>query len=491
MTRLALSRASKSAMVASGRSATALSMLAIAAVLSRVLSRYDYATVQQTLVVYIFLSPFLKLGLPEVLYYFLGRDKKNARSILSGNLLILFSSGLLFMIFLWAGGNRLIAGRFNNQAISDTLLIFAPYAMFALPMTAISACLVSYGKTRLLAIFNVASGAILIAFVGTAAYSLRTPEASVIGFVAATALASFAAVILMYRSVEGVEWRPVKSNIQEQLKISVPMGIAATLGVMAINLDKVLVSSLCPPEDFAIYINGAFQIPVLYIISGSVMAVLLSEFATMFKEGKTTEMVAIWKSAMLKCSYMIIPLMFFLFLMAPELMGVLFSPEYQDSATPFRIYLLLLPVRITSFGSIILAAGKSNWILKVTLIAVIINFIASIFLIKQIGYLGAAIATVLTTYLWTVPYYISMIKKLTGFSRYQLLPIRALGKVIVISGVPILVCWILKRIFTNLHDITLLGINGCVYCLLVILIMMQTGLVKPGEVIKGIKKLIP
>jgi len=84
------SRAFKVAILGSGKFLVTLTLLLCAAVLSRIFNKTDYAAYRQTILVYKFLSPILVLGFPLALYYFLPREKEKGRSILTGNLILLF-----------------------------------------------------------------------------------------------------------------------------------------------------------------------------------------------------------------------------------------------------------------------------------------------------------------------------------------------------------------------------------------------------------------
>ena len=83
------SRTFKAALLGSGKFLAAITGVVMVAFLSRILTKTDYSAYRQTILAYTVLSPLLMLGLPQALYYFLPRDSKNSRSILSGNLFIL------------------------------------------------------------------------------------------------------------------------------------------------------------------------------------------------------------------------------------------------------------------------------------------------------------------------------------------------------------------------------------------------------------------
>ena len=104
------------------------------------------------------------------------------------------------------------------------------------------------------------------------------------------------------------------------------------VGLMSRSVDKVVVSSMCTPEQFAVYVNGAIDIPLIGILTGSVNAVLLPEIVELYKRGQAREALLLWQRAAVKCSLILLPAMCFLFAMAPEVMRVLFSDAYAASA---------------------------------------------------------------------------------------------------------------------------------------------------------------
>jgi len=305
------SRTFKAALLGSGKFLVTLTGLLSAVVLVRILTKTDYAAYRQTLLTYRFVAPFLSLGLPMALYYFLPLDQKHGRNVLSGNLLLLLCMGFLFFGFIWFRGNELIAKMFNNPILSNLLLIFSPYALFVLPARAIDACLVSCGKIKSVAIFNVISRLFVFICIVGLALILRSSYGPVIGAVAAEFVLFFPAIFLMYCAVRGKTWLPNKNNMWAQLKYSVPLGISSTIATISVNLDKLLVSAMCTPEDFAVYVNGATEIPLIGVITGSVMSILIPEFAVMYQQKKYDDMLALWHRAMVKCALLIYVFFFF------------------------------------------------------------------------------------------------------------------------------------------------------------------------------------
>ena len=137
------------------------------------------ATYRQTILAYTFAAPLLMLGLPRALYYFLPGQEHRARALLHENLLLLTLMGGVFSLFLLLGGNRLLAWRFNNPDLAETLLTLAPYPLLMLPGAAIDACLLARDRAWQAAVFNVLGQVVLLVIVVSAAVIWRTPVATI------------------------------------------------------------------------------------------------------------------------------------------------------------------------------------------------------------------------------------------------------------------------------------------------------------------------
>jgi O-antigen/teichoic acid export membrane protein len=223
------------------------------------------------------------LGLPQALYYFIPRERGRARGILLENILVLGALGAVFSLFLFFGGNRLLAWRFNNPALIHTMLILALYPLFMLPTEALGACLMAQDRVRQVATYNVFSKLVALAVILIASFIWRTPAAAIGAAVCAAAVVLAPAIVLMMRATAGSGDAYSLAGMKSQMKFSVPLGLAGMVGGIAYSVDKVIVSSLCSPQDFAIYANGAVEIPLIAVVTGSITAVLLPELSGLFK----------------------------------------------------------------------------------------------------------------------------------------------------------------------------------------------------------------
>lgn len=486
---MAQSRTTKAILLSSGEALSALVGLATVMVLARLFSKEDYAAYRQTLLAFSFLVPLVTLGLPTALFYFLPNEKERPRAVLVENVLLLAAGGLLIALFLLLGGNYLLARWFDNPELATTLRIFIPYPLAMLPASAFGACLLARGHATSVAVFNVVSRALLLGAVLLPLLFVPRPAMAVTGYVSASVLTSFVALGLMFRACRGGDWRPSAAGIKSQLGYSVPIGLGGLVGQFERNLDKLFVSAMCGPAAFAVYVNGAFEIPLIAVITSSVTSVLVVDYTKLYAEGRIDEIIRLIHSAMIKCGIILIPLMFFLFVTAPEVMTILFGSRYADSAAIFRIYLLMLPVRTLTFGALLRATGYGHYILPQAVLTLFANAVLTWVGIHLVGPIGAVIATVAVVWLVAVPYYVILFRRILGSSASTIFPWRTMARLHAAAAVPAAVVALMLSLRPFDNPIVTLIAAAVLYGIIAVPIFTRIGLIRTGAAVYRIRRL--
>lgn len=469
------SRSFKVFILSSGNFLSSMAALLSLAVLARVFSVTDYATYRQTMLAYTFAAPLLILGLDRALYYFMPRENERSRGLLLENLLSLTILGALFSLFLLCGGNRLLAWRFNNPSLRESLLILAPYPLVMLPAMTLTACLMARDRVRQVAWFNIGSRIGIVLLVIAATLVWRTPNAAIWGTVGGAVLVLIPSVMLTFRATRGTSGRMRLSSIRQQLGYSVPLGIGGIVDRTAFGLDKIIVAAMSTPELFAIYVNGAIELPFFRILTGSITSVLVPEMTTLCQAGKRRQALELVGRGACKCALLLYPSMFALFFMAPELMTLLFSDTYLESALPFRLYLLLLPLRVMNYGSMFMATGKSYLLMVRSVGDLLCNLVLTIVMVRLWGYLGAAVATLTMMYLWHMPFNTYFIRKIYDVPLARVYPLAGLGKILAICAACSTV-FLLKYRFSTHIALADLALYGSLYFGVTFLVFTKAGL---------------
>jgi O-antigen/teichoic acid export membrane protein len=422
-----------------------LAGIALGMVAARLLSKHDYATLRQTFLVYEFAAPLLILGLPNALYYFLPRTGTDRRGVLVDNLALLCGLGILFALFLLLGGQQLLADRFDNPDLRQTLPWMVAYPLLMTPIAGMAAAMVVAGRVRELAVFNVVSSLVL-ALAGIAAIQLtRSFEAPVLARIVVSAVALPVGLWLMFRAHPGPLRAPRWASMDETLRYAAPLGLATMLGTLTMQLHAVVVAAMCSPEQFAIYINGAVEIPIIGIVAGSITTVIFADMSAACARGDKPEALRLFQVASHRSACILMPTMFFFAVSAEAFIVFMFSSNYRDSTTPFLIYLTVLPARIVVWGAAMMALGMSRAILLRSTADLAVNAVFCYLFVTAFGYVGAAIGLAATLYIWTVPFNMAKIAQGFGVHWTELLPWRRLAGVsaIALAALPIAVVTLL------------------------------------------------
>ncbi|AOY59006.1 oligosaccharide flippase family protein [Desulfococcus multivorans] len=459
------SRAKKIFALSLGQGLTGVVNLVSGMVMARVLSQAELATYRQTMLAYQIAIPLLSLGLTHGIYYFLPTEKTRVRGIVMDALFMMVAMGLLYAVFIALGGNHLLAKRFSNPTIVNTLAYLVPLPLVMLPAGLLSSVLVVQDQVNKLAIYNVSTNMVLVLGVIAACLYWQTPEAMVIAKVGTGVVMGLLGIRLMLKALPKDDWRPHWRNMKKMLSYSIPLVTASVLGTISFQLDKIIVSSMCTPEEFAIYSNGAIEIPSIGILTGLIMAVILPDLRRLASVNDGRGALVLFRQFAGRSAMVMMPVMMFLLASAKPFILTLFSFKYINSVLPFQIYLLTIPMRIVTFDTFLMAFGKTRTILNRSAVGLVANAVMSILFVHSMGYLGAIIGTILSLcFVETLWNFIS-ISRIANCSWWNVLPLKIIAQ---LTGLAVLACLPVGMMVASgleMAPFTLLLINGILFVL--------------------------
>ncbi len=367
----------------------------IGVVLARVLLPRQLGSYRQLFLLYSTFSSLLLLGIPQSILYFLPKlNEERLRKEYIGRIIDL--TGFLALIFcvILILTRGLVARSFNNPELSILILLYAGYPVFMFVTQIYSFVMIGSNmaaKAARFTIFSVVTDALLI--VGSALLFR-----SLVPIVLAVMLAAFLQWLYARFSLRDHSSRYFwnKDFIRSQFHYSLPLGLSSLIGMLSMQLDKFVISGFFTPEQFAVFSVGAMELPFITIFSNSVNAVLLPGISG---QSDSTKMAEIYRGAVRKNALIILPLASLFFLFAEPIIVYLYSARYLAAVPYFKVYLLILPLRIATFGIIFMALGKTRQVLYNSLFTLSANLLLNLILVRSMGMIGAAVATVIVTWL--------------------------------------------------------------------------------------------
>lgn len=333
--------------------------------LSRHLDKSEYGTYRQILYIYDSLLIIFTLGLPKTYSFFLPRIKINqAKASIRKITNILSVTGLLMGFALYFGA-EIISEALQNRDLTTPLRYFSVVPVFLLPTMGLEGVLATFKKTKWLAIYNIATRALLLLSVSIPVVIFDNGiNSAVIGFAVASFISFVIAKFLRERPLRSIKPEEADLSYKEIFEYSLPILFAGLWGMIITSTDQFLISHYFGTEVFAEFSNGALQLPfVAMVVSATsiVLAPIYSKKAFDNNKCSNAEIVQIWDSVLSKTIKLTYPLLIFFICFSTEVMLALYGDQYRNSGNFFQIKLLADFFTLITFGPLLLSIGGNKF----------------------------------------------------------------------------------------------------------------------------------
>lgn len=250
------------------------------------------------------------------------------------------------------------------------------------------------------------------------------------------------------------------------------LGLNEVLAITVKWIDKWVLIFFLSSTQFAIYFNGSYEIPIFILAVSAIGNVALVEFSNKEKDtvvnaklfyGKIALFMAIW----------VFPSFWFFQQFGSEFIEAMFGEKYLPSIPIFLVSIWVLPVRIIHSTAVLQSLGKSQIILKGSLLDLAVAIVLMIAFYQFWELKGVALAFVIATYL-QVAYYLHHSSKLLGIKIIELLPTKKLLILFAVSALCIYGLSFLSVTHPALERL-FVGILGTATLVLVFFLVLRFG----------------
>jgi O-antigen/teichoic acid export membrane protein len=372
-------------------------------VIVRLLDKADVGALTALMAIYTVLAMTLTAGFPHAVQYFMaGRDAAQRAAIVRRLYTAVMVCGVAIGGVLW------LIGVFGDQALATfgkwssgdsapadlhALRYMALFPVFDVLARVFPNYLIAIGRTGRAATFQVLRAIGLVAGQLIPAGLGWGLPGMVIGLTVFSGVQAIGIARVLRDEHRGVARVEPDVSVREMVKFAVPAGVTDMIGILNQQVDRFIMMAF-PAAALADYGRGAWQIPVASI-PYSVGQVYMERFTVLLEQRKGEEVMRLWRESIHKVSLIVVPVCMVFAVGAEEFVVVGFTAEYLDAAPVFRIYTIYTMARVASFGTPILAAGRSELLMRAAAFTLLSNLVISIPLALTIGFLGPAIGTLL------------------------------------------------------------------------------------------------
>jgi O-antigen/teichoic acid export membrane protein len=244
----------------------------------------------------------------------------------------------------------------------------------------------------------------------------------------------FGATLVYLRATYGRQLRPDRPLLREQLRYSLPFGLAVLVGTLQANFHHFVVSHSFDAATFAIFAVGCLQIPLIDFIATPMADVMMVKMTETQREGGAARAKAIWHQASSDLALLFFPLVGLLVVAADDLIVLLFTETYAASVPIFRVSVLTILFTPLLVESVLRVQADTRFILFLNSLQ--LGIIAMLIwpLIGRWGLVGGVVVTV-TAITIVRAVGLARVKRLFDSGIRDLLPWPQLGRIAAIAAV--------------------------------------------------------
>ncbi|MES2126791.1 MAG: oligosaccharide flippase family protein [Pseudomonadota bacterium] len=332
---------------------------------------------------------------PQSLFYFLPRaTTSQARSVLLGNsLLFLVLSGLLVALVTSAWNPVMPqAVRMLFTASSGLSAMFlwtwVVAAMFDVLPTADGRARWQASTTALLAVVRT----MLLCAAAMLSADLYWVIAALLA-VAAGKVLSMGWYLRAHLGGGGLQFE--RAAFLGQLQYALPFALGNALFLLRLQSDQWVVATIMPTALFAAFsIATVFQ-PIATLVRQPVLNAAMAPMSAAFAAGRLDEMRALVARTSSNSAFFLLPVAAGLFVIAPEVVTIVYTNAYQHTTPVMRVYLVGMMISALATGHLMPVIGK-GWFATLNNSLCLAGSVAiSIFGARLFGLPGAALGSVL------------------------------------------------------------------------------------------------
>ena len=402
-------------------------------ILVRILTKNDYGVYAQFNVILSFCTVFFSFGLSSELYYsYPSATERERRILIFQSLLLLFIAGIVAfgVLYIPVIKQYIISdGSFSNNYLYLGLAVW-----FSVPEILITALYVLNHDNKTSALFLPLMTILRLILILILYLKCPKIESIFIAIVISIAIKFFYVSFYAFELIKKNEGTRLidRHILQEQLKYSIPLGIASSTRVFVQQMDKLIILAFVSPAAYAIYSIAFYGVPGLTQVYLSISQVYIPRMAAAYKSNDLNNVITLYHSMVSKTLSYTIPIVLIVILFADPIIPFVFSSKYIDSIPYFQLYLLTFIVSSIGCGNILRATGETRKSLLAYVYTAIILIPFTYLAIKFYYLNGAIVAAILGSILPKL--LLSMYDaKAIRISIFRLYPWKIISKIFLIS----------------------------------------------------------
>lgn len=438
--------------------------------LARSLSQHDFGVYGQVLMVWEACMLLFNFGLNNSMALALTeQNRANDRSLFSTFTVLIGLMGMACSVFIFLF-SYFAPYLFGHTAIMPLLRWASIFALLFFLNNAISRCLIYLNRSKYYVIGNVLGNILRVLIMFIAIHFYHSLWGAIMGV-------GVGIILQLIIGIWGIPRSFFKGEVQTSqfvpiLREGYLLSITYQIQYAYLYLTGVVISYYLGVEQYAIYRNSSFEIPLVGTLYMAINTIMFPSLASQVQQGNYEAVLAFKQRIIKQIAILIYPIIIFMAVFSPCFIELYLSEKYAIGAPVFAIISLSLLTKVSDFGDMMAMQKDYKGILRVNLWYFAVFLLLLFTLMNFLGIVGAALAVSLSAYFMCY-LYINQILKHTQWTIDKLLNFRHLAAIIALSTV----LSFLFRGFNNYLGHTLISFlsSGILYALVLYGIALRLG----------------
>ena len=398
--------------------------------------------------------------IPQSLFYFLPRGTSNDRGMLIGNVLLYMGVAAAVTALVTSNANpwlhdaaRAVFLHTNGMSaiflglwvLASTLDVL-PTAEGRMAWQARATIGMALARTSLLALAALATSN--IAWVGVAMVC--------VGLIKVGLLAYY---VFPLAAAKQLGWNA--RTLKKQVVYAVPFALGNALFQLRGQADQWVVITMLSPAMYATFSIASVVQPVASLIRQPVSNAMLSRLNAAHSRGDRAEIQSLILKSNGSTALLLVPIIGGLLVAAPEIVNIIYTSRYQQTAAIMQVYLIGMVTNIYAVGHVLTALDKGAFAALNSACTLVLSVLLSVAGIHYFGLPGAAVGGVLTLALGEL-WALKVVAATLGVPLLQLIPWAAMFPAAIASCTAIIGV-ILLQARVPWHGILLLLTKGVLF----------------------------
>ncbi|MBM9538520.1 oligosaccharide flippase family protein, partial [Desulfobulbus alkaliphilus] len=401
-------------------------------VLVRVFTVEEFGVYKQLFMIFYVILPIVDLGISQSLFYFMPKYAEYRDRILSQTFLfqipIILGLTIIFFVFSQEIGS-LFSG--DGGTLADYIPLLGIFALLWHLSNILENILIVEKKAfqaGAVTFFSESLRAIVSMVIGLLGGSLEHLMMGLVG----TAILRCAFMGWYLQRTMRFSFQLNGSLVYSQLSYSLPFGLAIIVNTLVLFSHQYIVSISTGPADFAIYAVGCFSLPVFAIVVDSLVKVSLVRMSEATNQANSSVIISqIIYDTIRKLWIIFFPIFVFLFVVSEEMIVLLFTENYRDSVSIFRVFIFSIPLYALLLQHVPRVFSMTYFILFNNTFFLILSIFNCFIFYKLFGLLGPALGFVFSNFVWRIIFLIKC-KKILKVNIVNLIPLAQILRVFLI-----------------------------------------------------------